>query len=128
MRTERNNFFSTFIYSKITFLALIVFFGVLIFGFAKTTIAKYRVQQDIGAIKDEIKNLEAKNTEFSGLLTYLQGDEFVKQEGRVKYGLREEGERMVVVNNGKEQQRQVPIQEKEQELSNSQKWFRYFFQ
>jgi len=128
MRNQRNNFFSSFIYTKITFLALAVFLVVLVFGFAKTTIARYRVQQDIGDIKQEIKNLESKNTEFSDLLTYLQGDEFVKQEGRVKYGLREEGERLVVVNNGQDAQRQVPLEEAEQELSNAQKWFKYFFQ
>ena len=127
MRTERNKFFSTFIYSKITFLALFVFLIILVFGFAKTTIARYRVQQDIGAIKQEIRSLEGKNTEFSDLLTYLQGDEFVKQEGRVKYGLREEGERLVVVNNGQDAQRQVPLEEAKQDLSNAQKWFKYFF-
>ncbi len=119
----------TFVTSK-----LFVFFGigVIVFlGYAlgKGFVQRNHVSAEIQELKEEIALLEKEQGNLSTLLAYLESEEFLKQEGKIKFGLKEQGEHVVVIQDVVAQQKpvlQLSTTTNEVELSNPQKWWRFF--
>lgn len=120
----------TFVTSK-----LFVFFGigsVIFLGYAlgKGFVQRNHVSAEIEELKEEIALLEKEQGDLTTLLAYLESEEFLKQEGKIKFGLKEEGEHVVVIQDVVSQQKpvlQVPRETDEVEVSNPNKWWRFFF-
>lgn len=107
--------------------------GVIIFlGYAlgKGFVQRNHVSAEIQQLKEEIALLEKEQGDLTTLLAYLESEEFLKQEGKIKFGLKEEGEHVVVIQDVVAQQKpvlQVPSKTDEIEVSNLSKWWRFFF-
>lgn len=121
---------TTIVRSKV-FLVLGTFF-VLVLGYAlgKGFVQRNQVSSEIEMLKQEIASLERDEGDLKKLLAYIESEDFLRQEGKIKFGLKEEGEHAVIVKDMVTQQRpmlEVVEAENVVELSNPQKWLHFFF-
>ncbi len=132
MRREnkRRSHWFGFLYTKLFLvvgaIAILWIGGSVIRGFSQ----RYAVSAEIESLKAEISRLERDQNDLTALMHYLESDEFIKQEGRIKFGLKEEGERVVVINDTKAAAKpnlQLALAEPDEELSNPRKWWNFFF-
>ncbi|MCK5459520.1 septum formation initiator family protein [Candidatus Parcubacteria bacterium] len=88
------------------------------------------IDNEIDGLKQEIKDLENSSEEFSKLIEYFDSDIFIEKEAREKFGLKKEGEQVVVVP------KEAGIDNKSQDyLINNKEtkkffpklWWEYFF-
>jgi cell division protein FtsB len=106
-------------------LLLFLVVGSVVKGFSQ----RVGVSQEIEDLKAEIQDLEKEQNDLVQLLEYIESDEFIKQEGKIKFGLKEPGERKIVINEyhaEKKPQLEVALLE-EDTKSNPQKWWDVFF-
>lgn len=122
-------------------LALIVFIA-LIFPLSKNIGRRYRINQEIKGLEQEIKDTENKNTELQKLIEYLNSDQFVEEQARLNLGLKKPGEEVVVVKGvagspqlaSEDSEKDegvfnIPGLEKAREkevINNPERWFYYF--
>jgi len=93
-------------------------------------------------LEKEIANLENKNSNFKDLVSYLESNQFVEEQARLKLGLKKEGEDVAVIKNGLDNKIEnnltatsssifnIPGLDKANSvdpISNLQKWLKYFF-
>lgn len=120
-------FFSSKLFS---FLGIIVL-GFLVFSFGKKFLELKDIDQEVKSSQDEIAQLEAKNNDLSSLLSFLNTDDFLEQEARLKFNLQKPGESVVVIPslNGKQENiGGAPTDNVgDNTLSNPKKWWDYFF-
>lgn len=91
--------------------------------------------QEIEKLEQEIEALESRNTEINQLLSFLESDQFVRDQAREKLNYKEEGEEVYVVSDilseEKQQGRRLAslseADEKEGVSGNPRKWWNYFF-
>ena len=102
---------------------------------SKNVSQQYEINTEIKGLNTEIKNLEEKNSNFIKLIDYLESDQFVEEQARLKLNYQKEGEELIIIKNkdsvsnnsiqrnlfGKEEG--INIKEK----SNPGKWLYYFF-
>lgn len=121
--------FLSLISSKLFLLVGFLIVAMLIYNVGQGLVQREQVSDEIQALKDEIASLEKDESELTQLLSYFESDEYVRQEGKMKFGLKEEGERLVVINDTHEQEKPhlAITQEVQEELTNPQKWWRFFF-
>ncbi len=86
---------------------------------------KVEVDNEIARLQQQADTLNHDNQQLSELIKYLDTPEFQEKEAREKLNLKREGEQVVILpeddGNGH------VAGAAEQELSNPQKWFNYFF-
>lgn len=102
------------------------------------------INNEIGTLKNEIKNLEGKNTELKGLISYLNSDEFAEEQARLNLNYKKKGEQVLVIKNKGEEEEKPEGSENPSESiygikglenkaaqgkkSNARKWVDYFLQ
>jgi cell division protein FtsB len=98
---------------------------------AKNLTKKRSVNLEIKELEEEINRLESSSENLKGLIDYLESDQFVEEQARLKLGLKKPGEEAVVI---KELPKDSSVNlngNKNNELninnSNYYKWFKYFF-
>lgn len=115
--------------SKLVLLAIFILAILLGLSAGKSFLRKYQINREIKNLEAEINKLENSNRELSDLIQYLNSDFFMEQEARLKLGLQKPGEKVIVIPS-QTVDNLADIQKKEynnQELSNPQKWWKYFF-
>ncbi|MEA3463971.1 MAG: septum formation initiator family protein [Patescibacteria group bacterium] len=110
---------------------------------AKNISRRYRVNQEIKDLEQEIAGLEDNNINLKKFINYLTSDQFVEKEARLNLGLKKPGEEAAVIkienaNEGQEQEKAAdsaifnPAGSSKNQpikiLNNPQKWQRYFFE
>ena len=116
------------IYSKLFLVVGGIVLIFIVYTLGKGFIHKGGVSSEIKELKDEIVRLDTKNSDLSQLLGYLESEEFIKQEGKVKFGLREQGEQLVVLNEYEPEKRKLEVTAEDKvEVANPQRWWNYFF-
>lgn len=127
-KSQHRNFFNFFIHSRLYLIGgsiLVLFMGMAV---VRQFTTKHQVDSEIFALKDQIKALEGGNQDLGKLLEYFKSDEFLKQEAKLKFGLKEKGEQVVVLTDRTKQQRKLlAVAQPQDTASNPQKWWRYFF-
>ncbi len=108
---------------KLIFFALLALFGLVSWHTSKRMQAWYAGQKETRVVQEDVDKLKTKNSELLTLLQYLQTDAFVEREGRLRFGLGKAGEKQIVVVGDKET---AAAHDKETDLSNPQRWWRYF--
>ena len=73
-------------------LALILIFIVSV-PLAKNLSKKYKIDNEIKELENEIENLEGKNLELDNLVKYLESDQFVEEQARMNMNYKKQGER-----------------------------------
>ena len=105
---------------------------------AKNISQRYRVNREIRELEKEINQLENKNIDFKKFITYLESNQFIEEQARLKLGLKKPGEEVAVI--------QTPINEQKlatttnsifglpqletgvtKATTNPERWLKYFF-
>lgn len=97
----------------------------------------YQTNKEIKDLEEEIQSLETKNGELEELLGYLESDQFIEEQARLKLNYKSEGEEVYVVKDDDRLSNssvnettpeyasmETGINEK---TSNIKKWYDYFF-
>ena len=107
-------------------------FILLTFGVVRESVRQYQLNRDIKALENEISQLEARNNDLNGLISYLHTDTYKERRARESLGLVKPGENAVVIP----EKDVVTIDETTgevlgvatNELSNFERWVNYFFE
>ncbi len=136
IKKDKKNSLSKFLFSSaiLACLGLIVIFIISI-PLVKSLNQKNQVKEEISVIQQEIDNLKSENQDLENLIEYLNSDQFLEEQARLNFGLKRQGENVVVVTD-KEKVAGVSTtsqaifgdRNSEPEKSNPQKWFAYFFE
>ncbi len=108
--------------------ALLFFVGV---STIRETYQGWKVEQEIQGLQTQVETLEGKKLRLSETLQRLQAPDAVDKEARLRLGLQKPGERVFIVPSAEALARAGQTAGgatvESVELSNPQKWFRYFF-
>lgn len=88
------------------------------------------LQEEISKIQAEIAKHEKSNEELRELLSYLESEQSAVEKGRLNFGLQKAGEQVIVVKRKTLTEDELSVafnNNKNQEISNFQKWINYFF-
>ncbi len=122
-----------FRYAPLGILLLVALIG---FSLAKEFIRSYQIHSEIEALQQQIVALESQNRQTSDFVEYLKTDSYFDQQARIKLGLKEPGEKVIVIND-QFKKTTVPDDALDGAMalqtfqrdgrSNPKKWFAYFF-
>jgi len=87
--------FNQFSYFLVGLLVLVV----ISIPLAKKISKQYKINQEIKDLELEISNLENKNLKLNNLVKYLESDQFVEEQARLKLNYKKDGEKMIVIKN-----------------------------
>ncbi|MFH1142861.1 MAG: septum formation initiator family protein [Candidatus Uhrbacteria bacterium] len=115
---------------------LILFFLSLSFG--REFLRDYQIQREINNLRADAESLEARNFEIIDFNTELQTQAYLEEEARLRLGLGDPGENLVIIINddgeqviGSEVNSEQLITHNSQlttlKASNPQRWYYYFF-
>lgn len=113
-------------------LVLIIILIFVVFSFIIAWQKNHQINNEITDLKDQISNMETENYKLSDLIKYLNSNAFIEEKARVDLGFKKEGEKVVLVpdnikNNIIAVENQNQSDKSIQDLSNPQKWWKYFF-
>ncbi|MFA6393707.1 MAG: septum formation initiator family protein [Patescibacteria group bacterium] len=111
----------------------------LSFPLAKNLSQRYKIDEEVAKMREEISRIEKKNSGLKELASYFESDQFIEGEARLKLSLKKNGEEVVGIKN--------PVSEMEKESdagsvynlpglenlqpeklkTNPEKWIKYFF-
>ena len=115
----------------------ILFFLSLSFG--REFLRDYQIQREIKGLRAEAESLEARNLEIASYNADLQTVEFLEEEARLRLGLADPGEQLVVIvddqiteSGGQEDSVSDKLtthnsQLTTSDISNPTRWYYYFF-
>ncbi len=122
---------------------LITAAGLLVLIFILTGLMKnirrvFSVKQEISQLQTEISRLDKKNQEIEGLVDYLNSKEFLEEEARLKFDLRQPNEQIIVIKQPESTSQTneaagsifdlpAPKKDKVAISHNPNLWFKYFF-
>lgn len=116
-------------------LFLVVVLGLLLSSLFNVLNKKSAIDEEINALKTEAARAQSQNSEFKQMIQYLQSDQFVEEQAKLKMGLKREGEKVAVVTNASDSPVVVANSEPTVEHKNPesaglqerwQRWFDYF--
>lgn len=122
--------------SKILAFALLMIIALIGYPFAKKINQQRLLNKEIKELEAEAQRVANKNKELTGLIDYLQSDNFLETEARLNLDLKKPGEKVAVIKGAQEQPVDlktsafnIPGLDKETPVivSNPQKWWVYFF-
>ena len=116
----------TVVSSKVLLVCIAFLFIIFFTASAKKVMKKEYVDSEIDRLKAEITQLQDKKTQFNEVLQYLESEEYVEDEARLKLGLQKPGERVMVITENTETT-EIPAQIAYDTRTNIQKWWEYFF-
>jgi cell division protein FtsB len=95
---KKKNFLAIFLSSPL-FLSLVLLglLAAILSPLHKNMTSRYRIDSEIDELKAEISSLEGGNQDLKKLLSYLQSDQYAETEARLNFGMRKQGEEVVVI-------------------------------
>ena len=117
-----------FFHSKPFIFGLLIIFILVIIAAGREGYRNYKINQEIRNLRDKIEVLQKSNEELAEMEKYLQSDEFLEKEARLKLNLIRDGEKLVIIKRSEEPRLgEVKSEEENEEIPNIQKWWQYFF-
>lgn len=117
-----------FFYSKSFIFGLLIVFILLFVAAGRGAYRSYKINQEVKSLRGKIEELNKSNLELTEMEKYLQSDEFLEKEARLKLNVVREGEKLVII---KQPEGVVAVEEKQpierKEIPNIQKWWKFFF-
>ena len=89
-------FFSSRLFLFVGFFVIII----LALNFVRGYYQKYKVDQEILLLKEEISSLERKKIESMEILEYVSSEEFVEEKARTELNMKKEGEKVIYIKQG----------------------------
>ena len=117
-----------FWHSKYFIGFLLIFLILVLIASGRESYFRYKINQEIRSLERKIEDLQKSNAELSELENYLQSNEFLEKEARLKLNLIKDGEKLVIIKKSDEE---PVLEEQETEenknIPNILKWWEYFF-
>jgi len=105
---------------------------------AKNISQRYKIDQEIKELENEIAELESKNKNLNKAIDYLGSNQFIEEQARLQLGLKKQGEEAAVIKENKEAGFLInesggsgdigDLNNSDELNGNPQKWRRYFFE
>ncbi|MDD5040233.1 MAG: septum formation initiator family protein [Patescibacteria group bacterium] len=106
----------------------------LSFAVSKEIVRKYQVQTEIKQLEQKMSEMQKQNTELTGLIQYLDSNEYKEEQARLKLGLQKPGESVAAVLGASTETavatthgQQVTRTEAADATTNPQRWWNRFF-
>jgi len=99
----------------------------LVLSFVKVTkelMLRHEINQEIKKLESQLASVEGKTDEMEKLISYLNTDEYIEKQARLKLNLSKPGEKQININD--EESEGIDFAG-EEDVANSVKWFNYFF-
>jgi cell division protein FtsB len=140
---KRNFFLKLFLNQYVlTILGLAVLLGIS-FPLARIVTQQYKIDSDVKDLEQEIAAVENKNSGLKKVINYMESDQFVEEQARLKFGLKKPGEEALSVNSQDPAKDQASKNDnntgdkiftsqgmdkiKVRKISNPEKWWNHFF-
>lgn len=107
---------------KYFWLAIVLY---MVFSAGRLIYKNYQLNKEEDNLRTEVVALENEVQSLKNQIVYYQSDSYKEKMLRSKLNLQKEGEKVVVITAPPDVQQVA--EEKEEALSNPQKWLRYFF-
>jgi len=117
--------FKNFLQSKLTTVFLVAMIAVVFLMAGRLWIQKQEVDNEVSVLQKKADSIRKENQQLSELTKYLSTDEYAQRQAREKLNLKKEGEHVVVLPKSAEDE--AILGSSQEEKSNRQKWFDYFF-
>jgi len=125
------------IFTKIVvsnFILLVSIFLIIFFSsnLIRDFINKRGLIQEVNRLKDEIDTMTQRNSELGQLIGYLESDDYLEEEARLKLNKKKPDEKIIIVKPIQENQSTTTLINNDQQISkendnNLLKWINYFF-
>jgi len=136
-KNDKNRVIKTILNEKIIAIVGLILLASISLPLAKNMSKRYRINQEIKALEQEINDSGKKNEALQKMISYLESDQFAEEQARLKLGLKKQDEQVAVIG-GVKSGSQDPISQVmgENRLagpaavkidSNLVKWWTYFF-
>jgi len=112
--------------SKWFLAVLIVLLAAFSYYFFRELSRQYEIQKQIGAMEEDIMQLEKSSAELEDLVAYFQTEDYKEKELRKRLNLQKEGEHVVVLPENPEATSSTALQSNQFE-KNWIAWWNYFF-
>jgi len=138
-KNEEKNLLKKILSSKLSLLASVVLLVLISVALGKVIYRRYLIEQEIGAMREEIEKAEGKNKELSDLIAYFSTDAFREKMARQKLNLqrpgetvvalpvKKEGEKIILGSEDDSSENRARSEDAENFLANAKKWWHYFF-
>lgn len=83
--------------TRIVFVVSLLIFALTATGFWNAWSRSHQINQEIVSLERELDVTQQKNTELHELITYLNSQAYIEEKARRDLGLKQEGERVVVI-------------------------------
>ncbi len=141
---KRKSLINKTLFNQVTLAILgLMILTAISYPLAKNISKQKELNKEIEELEQEITDLESKNLELTGLIEYIESDQFVQEQARLNLNYKKEGEKVVVIKdkveeiNNKEKVdnsnnktiyniRGLGKIEAEKEINNPVRWWRYF--
>jgi len=134
MYKENQSLVRRLLRSKILIVAEIIVLVGFSSALAKEVIRKHQVEKEVEKLQQELSELEQKNIELDQLTEYFSSDSYKEEQARTKLGLQKPGEKIITVlgdstevNGAMDNENALLANNEENNLTNPQKWWSYFF-
>ena len=105
---------------------LVVLLVVFLIAFGREYVGNIQVQHYIEDLQEQKLEQESEQLETMALIQELSSEYFLESEGRIKQGLGQEGETVIVIQNNGNSDGQDK-DEVDDGMTNVARWFYYFF-
>lgn len=103
---------------------VVIFLGT---GLGKEFYRDYQIQKEIDSLQSDIMAIEKDNYKLLQLIEYYKTDEYKEAEARKRFGLKKDGESVVIVKSDPRVLGDFDIKEENKNLPNYMRWWDYFF-
>jgi cell division protein FtsB len=97
----------------------------MVFSAGRLIYKNYQLNQEEAKLKSDVVSLENEVQDLKNQIVYYQSDSYKEKMLRAKLNLQKEGEKVVVITAPPDVQQVA--EDKKENLTNPQKWLRYFF-
>ena len=96
-------------------------------GLGKEFYRDYQIQKEIDSLQSDIMAIEKDNYKLLQLIEYYKTDEYKEAEARKRFGLKKDGESVVIVKSDPRVLGDFDTKEENKNLPNYMRWWDYFF-
>lgn len=126
MREKQNKSFWSAVYNSNIFIAILLVVLVLsILKVGKELARRHQINKEIQYLNQQLEDAKLNKGKLDNLISYLQTDQYVEEQARLQLNLSKPGEKRIDLSQSEKSANQIV--NSNNDLSNWQKWFSYFF-